>query len=185
MKELTRNERALRHEILARSVAKTWSEARLEWGLTHVEFASRDHPATCLCTHHPIIELCYLTNRVNKQEALVGNVCVTKFFMLGSEQVFNGLRRVLIDPRKPPNAAVIEFAWTHYWITNWEAQFLQDTMRKRVLSDKQRQMRIQLVKKIVTRVQRGPRQGDSAPRVVTPEMRESTPTTRSFRMESR
>jgi hypothetical protein len=48
-------------EILARSVAQTWDEARREWSLYEIYEAYE--PETCLCGHFPIIELCVLRKR--------------------------------------------------------------------------------------------------------------------------
>ena len=56
-------------EILERSVAQTWDEARREWSLYEVYEA--DEPETCLCGHFPIIELCVLRNRRNGIQATV------------------------------------------------------------------------------------------------------------------
>ncbi len=43
-------------EIIKRSVARTWDEAKTEWSL--YEIYETDEPETCLCGHFPIIELC-------------------------------------------------------------------------------------------------------------------------------
>jgi hypothetical protein len=68
----------LTEEILARSVAKTWDAAKLEWHLE--DMYESDEPDTCLCGHTPIIELCFLRNRFNDKDALVGNCCVKEVY---------------------------------------------------------------------------------------------------------
>ena len=153
----TSNGARLREEILARSVEKTWEHARPEWSLAHIEFA--EEPRTCLCGHYPIIELCYLGNRLNHEEALVGNVCVTRFFDLGSHLVFDGLRRVLLDATRPLNAAATAFAAERGWVTAWEVGFLGNTVRKRQLSSRQEATRVKINTALTARVRRGPREG--------------------------
>ncbi len=73
-------------EILERSVAQTWDEARREWSL--YEIYEADEPETCLCGHFPIIELCVLRNRHNGIQATVGNCCVKHFIGLPSDRIF-------------------------------------------------------------------------------------------------
>ena len=126
----------------------------MEWSLSRIEFA--DDPETCLCGHWPIVELCYLGNRLNGSEALVGNVCVTKFFDLGSNLVFDGLRRVIADDTRPLNDAAIDFSVRQGWVNSWEDGFLRDTARKRVLSARQAWAREGINRRIIQRVRRGP-----------------------------
>jgi len=149
------NAEKLRSEIVSLSDAKTWDAAHLEWSLARIEFA--EEPEACLCGHFPIVELCYLHNRVNSNEALVGNVCVTRFFDLGSDLVFAGLRRVLADVTRPLNDAAIDFAVEQRWIDGWEENFLRDTARKRLPSPRQMAVRLRINTVVLARVRRGPR----------------------------
>ena len=48
-------------EIINLSVAKKWEEAKKEWELDHIY--SADEAQTCLCGHHPIIEICVIKNK--------------------------------------------------------------------------------------------------------------------------
>ena len=45
-------------EIISRSVADQWEEAKQEWTLKQIYMA--DEPEICLCGHYPIIECCIL-----------------------------------------------------------------------------------------------------------------------------
>ena len=64
----------LAQEIIDRSNATNWDEAKLEWKLEEVY--CEDEPDVCLCGHFPIMELCVLHNKHNGNRAVVGNVCV-------------------------------------------------------------------------------------------------------------
>jgi hypothetical protein len=86
------SEYQLTKEIVARSDAKVWDAAKLEWALEEVY--ESEEPDTCLCGHFPIIEICVLRNRVNKNTAIVGNCCVKKFIGLPSDRIFQAAKRV-------------------------------------------------------------------------------------------
>jgi hypothetical protein len=126
----------LTREIIDRSSAATWDEARAEWGL-HEVYESEE-PDTCLCGHNPIIELCVLRNRVNGVFATVGNCCVKKFIGLPSDLIFQAGKRVSADVGKSLNADAVAHAFDKGWINEWERDFYTRIMRKRVLSTKQR-----------------------------------------------
>jgi hypothetical protein len=136
------NEFRLIEEIIARSVAKNWDKARLEWDLKQVY--REDEPQTCLCGHTPIIEICVLQNRRNGNFADVGNVCVTKFLGLESDLIFLGLKRVAKDGHKALNEAAINYAFEQCWINEWERDFCLNTVRKRSLSSKQAAKRTEI-----------------------------------------
>lgn len=136
--------------IVALSEGRTWYEAKLEWDLCDI--FHQDEPDTCLCGHFPILELCVLLNRKNGKEVIVGNVCVKKFLGLPSDLVFQAVRRVSKDVTKALNAEAIAHAHMRGWINAWERDFCFNTMRKRVLSDKQASKRIQINRKVMDQV---------------------------------
>lgn len=74
----------------------------------------------------------------------MGNVCVKKFLGLPSDKIFSAVRRVANDVTHSLNAEAIDHAHRRGWINDWERQFYFDTMRKRVLSDKQMSKRVQI-----------------------------------------
>jgi len=144
------SENQLTTEIIARSVASTWEEAKLEWTLKEV-YKERE-PLTCLCGHFPINEICVLHNAQNGEEALVGNVCVKKFLGLPSDKIFAAIRRITEDETNALNAEAIDHAHRSHWINDWERTFCFDTCRKRRLSEKQMSKRIQINRAVLARV---------------------------------
>jgi hypothetical protein len=132
----------LTEAIIARSVAKTWDAAKLEWKLHGIYFD--DEPQTCLCGHFPIIEICTILNQHNGQFADVGNCCVKKFLGLPSDKIFQAIKRIQKDDTKSLNAEAIQHAHERGWINEWERDFYLNTMRKQVLSRKQRAKREQV-----------------------------------------
>lgn len=148
------NERKLKAEILRLSQASDWETARKEWSLVGIFEA--DDPETCLCGHHPIIEVCELHNRITNHAADVGNVCVKRFLGLRSDLIFQALKRVRKEPDKSLNADAIVFFKERKLLTDWDYRFLQSTMRKRNLTFKQLETRRQINQKVIQAVgQRG------------------------------
>lgn len=119
-------------EIIDRSEADTWEEAKEEWFLQYIEMAGEGEDYSCLCTHPHIKELCYIANKKNGNEALVGNCCVKKFMEMESDLLFQAIRRGKV------NSAMIEYAFSHNMISKWENSFMLDVMRKRKMTVKQR-----------------------------------------------
>jgi hypothetical protein len=138
-------------EILARSTATTWAEARREWQIDQVYIS--DQLGTCLCGHWPIREHCVLSNHTNGGEVVVGNCCVMRFLGLASEPIFAGLRRIAKNPDAPLGAAAIKFAQGGGLLTEWEYRFCLDTLGKR-LSERQRAKRREINSRLLCRVSR-------------------------------
>ncbi len=139
-------------EILERSVAQTWDEARREWSL--YEIYEADEPETCLCGHFPIIELCVLRNRHNGIQATVGNWCVKNFIGLPSDRIFQAIKRIRRDPSNSLNPEAIQHAFDRQWITEWERDFYLKIMRKRNLTEKQSAKKLQINDRILRHVRR-------------------------------
>jgi hypothetical protein len=149
---MTANQETLRREILERSRSKDWDAALAEWDLHRIEFTSLRDPEVCLCGHFPIIELCYLLNRHNGVEVLVGNVCVQRFLGIPSEKLFRGAKRIMLDPTKATSRDVIEHAHRQKWISDWEREFSESVVRKRKLSSAQLGKRIEINQRIAQMV---------------------------------
>jgi hypothetical protein len=130
-------------EIIDRSEADTWEEAKNEWFLEYIEMAGEGEDYSCLCTHPHIKELCYIANEKNGNEALVGNCCVKKFMELESDLIFQAIRRGKV------NSAMLGYAFSHNMITEWENNFMLGVMRKRKMTVKQRTVYDRLQKKIL------------------------------------
>jgi hypothetical protein len=139
-------------EIIARSVAKTWDAAKLEWSLLEVYEA--EEPETCLCGHFPIIELCVLSNQRNQLQATVGNCCVKRFIGLPSDKIFQGVKRIRKDLAKSLNAEAIQHAFDRRWIGEWEKKFYLDVMRKRNLTVKQAAKKLEINELVLSRMKR-------------------------------
>jgi hypothetical protein len=129
------SEQQLTVEIIVRSQAKVWEIAKTEWLLEEVYEA--DEPDTCLCGHFPIREICVLRNKINKNDATVGNCCVKKFIGLPSDKIFQAVKRVRKEIEKSLNAEALQYALQRHWISEWEKDFYFDIMKKRNLSPKQ------------------------------------------------
>lgn len=129
-------------EIIHLSRSPNWTEARREWILADV--AESDESETCLCGHYPIRELCTITNSVNGAVATVGNCCVHLFMGLPSHMISVGIKRIRNDPEKAMNKALIDYAYAHHWIDDWQADFCRSTCHKRRLSERQLAMRARI-----------------------------------------
>lgn len=141
------NFKRLRDAIISKSVSNDWNFAKLEWRLESVY--SADEPETCLCGHHPIIEICVLRNEKNSNHAEVGNVCVKKFMGIASNKVFDCLRRIRDEITRAPNAETIDLFHRQGVLSDWEWTFSTSTWRKRDLSPKQMDSRISINQKIL------------------------------------
>jgi len=146
------NQYKLTQGIIELSNANTWDEAKLEWDL--VEIYRQEEPDTCLCGHHPIIEICILKNRVNETCTVVGNVCVKKFMGLPSDKIFQAVRRIGKDETKALNAEAIQHAHERGWINDWERSFCFNTMRKRNLTPKQKSKRAEINQLVLANINR-------------------------------
>ncbi|MBE0556316.1 MAG: hypothetical protein IH628_03705 [Proteobacteria bacterium] len=142
----------LKREILSRSHAQDWEVAKREWHL--VEISEADEPETCLCGHTPIIELCTIHNKATNTHVDVGNVCVKRFLGFRSDLIFSSIRRIRRDVTKSIGSDAIAFFFTSRVINNWEYDFLQDTFRKRNLSERQLAARRNINEKILFYVKR-------------------------------
>lgn len=151
------NFRQLSAAILKLSNAQDWEMARKEWVLTDIHEA--DEPETCLCGHFPIIEICQIYNRITKRYAEVGNCCVKRFLGFRSDLIFTALKRIRKDIGKSLNTDAIAFFHQRQLLTDWEYEFLQDTMRKRVLTSRQAEQRERINRKVLSAVERRGFQG--------------------------
>jgi len=139
-------------EIIARSHTKLWDIAKTEWLLEEIYEA--DEPDTCLCGHFPIREICVLRNKINRNDAIVGNCCVKKFIGLPSDKIFQAVKRIRKDTEKSLNSEALQYALEHRWISEWEKDFYCDIMRKRNLSPKQAVKKNEINEKFLRNMQR-------------------------------
>lgn len=149
------NESQLAREIISRSVSNDWASAKTEWVIDHIYFAT--YLDCCLCGHSPIREICVLRNTVNGKRARVGNICVKKFMGHDSERLFGYFRRVNQSLTSSLSQDAIDYAYDQHWINQWEYDFYCDTIRKRKLSEKQLNKRLQINEKIKAKTTRARR----------------------------
>jgi hypothetical protein len=98
------NQEKLKNQILLRSESKDWEAVKSEWDLTRViKLGKEEAGKTCLCSHSPIKELCFLVNKKTGESALVGNCCVTKFLNKDTKVHFNTLKNITKSPEAPLN----------------------------------------------------------------------------------
>jgi hypothetical protein len=139
----------LAKEIIELSISNTWEEAKKEWFLSSIYF-SHNHE-NCLCGHE-IVECCVLENTLNKNNCIVGNICVNNFMGIESNLIFDAIKRIKKDISKSLNNATIYYAYEKAWINEWEKTFYFDTLRKRKPSEKQLIKRQQINQKILNKI---------------------------------
>lgn len=146
------NFKQLKLEILKRSRAKDWDVAKAEWRL--VDVYETNEPDTCLCGHHPIIEICSIKNSFTNNTVDVGNVCVKKFLGFRPDLISASLKRIRKDQTKSISAEAITFFQSKGILNQWEYNFLQENLKRRNLSANQIQKRIEINKKIIASIQK-------------------------------
>jgi hypothetical protein len=153
------NFEVLSAEILKLSKAQDWAVARREWSL--IDIYEADEHQTCLCEHFPIREICVIRNSITKTTTEVGNVCVKRFLGLRSDLIFKALKRIKKDISKSLNEDALVFFYERGQFSDKEYGFLQDTMRKRQLSERQLRWRTILNQRVLEAVARRGLQGNS------------------------
>ena len=71
---------------------------------------------------------------------------------LSSDKIFDAIKRVSKDPEKALNPEAIKHAHMKGWINQWEHDFYFDTWRKRKLSPRLRNKRIQINRQVLAGV---------------------------------
>jgi hypothetical protein len=143
------SEYQLTTELLKLSKSQNWDEAKLEWELIDIERV--DDPEECLCGHYPILEICSIKNSKTNNESRVGNCCVKKFNNK-SDKIFRSVVKIVKDIEKSVNSETLGLAINNKWISTWDYKFYMDIMRKRNLSDKQKEFKKIINQKIKSRV---------------------------------
>ncbi len=138
-------------ELLKISSSQTWDEAKLEWNLIDLEKVSEKESEVCLCGKDPILEICIIQNKINNNIARVGNSCVKKFINK-ADKIFRSISQVKKNIDKSLNAETIDFAFEKKWINEWEKNFYLNIFRKRNISDKQKEYKTSIAKKILNSI---------------------------------
>ena len=137
----------LKAHVLPLSLSQDFDVARREWGLVAVEISDEwDH---CPCGQE-IKEHCYIRNRMTGRETYVGNVCINRFIQIDTGNLFDGLKRIAKDLTANANTDLIEHAMRMgYLYGEKEYTFLKQTVRKRILSEKQLAWKVKINRRIV------------------------------------
>jgi len=130
------NKELLKEEMLGKSRALNWDEARLEWSF-HEAYLDAT-PTHCLCGHG-IRERCVLHNASTNCFVLVGSKCVREFMYELCQEVptgaiFASIRRVRADWSKPLHRHLVKMAHTKRHITPREVAWYLDNHRRRKLT---------------------------------------------------
>ena len=155
------NPERLHQHIISLSYSKDFNIARTEWDLIHVEISEEWDQCPC---GHDIKEQCYIRNRITGNETYVGNVCINRFMSIDTSTLFDGLRRIMNDPRANANDAVIEYALRNGYLFENEYDFLKRTKRIRKPSQSQLGWKEKINRRILGKVvvrKRGVRTSDN------------------------
>ena len=125
----------LQAHILFLSVSDNFEVARKEWSLHSIEIS--EEMDNCPCGQE-IKEHCYIENKRNGNTTYVGNVCINRFLEISTGTLFDGLKRIKKDINANPNQALIDYANEKGYLFDKEYEFLISTMKKRILTDKQK-----------------------------------------------
>lgn len=139
----------LKEHILSLSVSKNFEVAKTEWSLHSIEVS--EEMDSCPCGQD-IKEHCYIENNKNGNTTYVGNVCINRFLNISTGTLFDGLKRIKKDIYANPNLALIEYANSKGYLFDKDYNFLIGTMKKRNLSDKQRQWKEKINNRILREV---------------------------------
>jgi hypothetical protein len=132
----------LHQEVIGCSESDSWLGARKEWFLEELHWSKTLEYCAC---GHPIKELCFIRNRHNGRELLVGNCCVNQFGDFGN--LFPPKRT--IEEGGSFNPELIRSAYFAGAINDWEFVFYEDNHRRKNRSGKQLSVRRQINQKIL------------------------------------
>lgn len=146
---MSHNFEKLKRHILPLSKSRNFDIAKKEWILIGVQI----HSCSIVCPcGKPIKEMCYIKNKVTGKKTYVGNVCINQFLEIKTDNLFQGLKRILKDGTANPNEAVIEYAYKFGYIYENEYKFLLSTKNKRKLTDKQQSWKNKINWRILNQV---------------------------------
>ena len=135
-------------EILKLSNSLEWVIARKEWNFELV-YQSENYE-TCLCGHHPIINICVIKNKLNGITTEVGNCCINKFLGIDEgNRIFDSVNKLKKDKTKSLNIDALLYINKLGQLTDYEYKFYSDIMRKRKLSEKQLNLKIKINEKFL------------------------------------
>ena len=111
-------------EVLSKSVASVWEDAREEWVTKNI---FKREGSECLCGKYPVTKVIVLINECNGSEIEVGRCCAKKFFKKEGAK-FDVLSRVREDKDKSLTEDIIVQAYAEKVISEWEFNFYSNTV---------------------------------------------------------
>mmetsp|Transcript_33820 Transcript_33820/g.39766 ORF Transcript_33820/g.39766 Transcript_33820/m.39766 type:complete len:212 (-) Transcript_33820:129-764(-) len=116
----------LREAIIQNSESNQYDIARLEWDYDRVEVD--DEYTVCECGVR-ILERCYVKNRINANELLIGNICIKNFINqdIGdcASKISNSLNKIKKNPiTRARMPYLIDDALKRGRISDWDERFL-------------------------------------------------------------
>ena len=140
----------LKAHILGLSEAADFDVARKEWRLVCVEIT--DEFDECPCGQE-IKEQCYIQNTINNNQTYVGNVCINRFIKIDTGTLFAGIKRIRENIFANANDAVIDYAQRlGYLYGENEVKFLRRTTLSRNLTEKQRDWKAKINRRILEKI---------------------------------
>lgn len=131
--------------VVGKSISDNFSQAKLEWGIIDYRVESN---YTCACGHHPIRIVCRIRNNVTGNELDIGRCCAANHF----ERVFDTIRsleKLNKDISKSVTRETLDAMYEENIILLTEYNFYNDIIRKRKLSQKMKDWKISINKKII------------------------------------
>jgi len=134
--------------IIKLSESDFWKFAKNEWAFEYAYYS--DDLQRCLCGHYPIKNICVIKNNINKIQTEVGNCCVNKFLGIDDgNKIFTSIKRLKEDSTKSMSLKVLEYLYAKKVLSEFEYKFYLDTIRKRLLSDKQLEIKEKINQKLI------------------------------------
>jgi len=135
-------------DIIALSVSKFWESAKNEWNFEYAYYSEISQ--TCLCGHYPINNICVIRNTKNNNSTEIGNCCINKFLGIeNGNKIFTSILRLKDDLAKSMSEEVVDYLKSKKIITDFEYDFYTNTLRKRILSEKQLDIKKRINQKLL------------------------------------
>ena len=138
----------LTEEILALSVSKSWNSAKNEWNFEYAYYSEENQ--TCLCGHYPIKNICVIRNIKNKNSTEIGNCCINKFLGIDEgNKIFTSILKLKDDLTKSMSEEVVDYLKSKKIIDDYDYNFYKDILRKRILSERQLNIKKKINQKLL------------------------------------
>ncbi|MFA5759909.1 MAG: hypothetical protein WC942_11215 [Clostridia bacterium] len=138
----------LTEEILKLSNSKFWDTAKLEWHFNYAYYSEENE--TCLCGHFPIKNICVIKNTENENITEVGNCCINKFLGIkDANKIFTSITNLKGNIHKSMSKEALMYLNSKNKLTDFEFSFYVSILRKRILSEKQFNIKMRINQKFI------------------------------------